>query len=153
MSQFLNSARLPVTPVVTAGDLIPVFSQDAGITMAASMSTIAAYIQTLLNPVNYVTNIYSNPTTGTVLPASTLTSNLWYVIQPLATIAALTVNLPINGTAIDGQTVLITSTQQITAITVLASGSTVIGAPVSIYTSVPATFKYVQVLNSWIKVA
>ena len=151
MSQVLDSSRLNVTQTVSSGDLLPVYSQTKGMTMAAALSTIAAYIQTLLtSPLTYVP-IYSVPLTGTVIPDNGQTYNKWIIIQPAGTIAALTVTFPPFGVAIDGQEIQLTSTQTITALTISAVGSSVIGANAGLSTTTPITFKYNQPLNVWFR--
>jgi hypothetical protein len=151
MSQFLNSGRLAVTPSVSAGDLVPVFVQNSGITMSAAISTIASFIQTLLTSASTFITFYSVPLTGAVIPDNGATYNKWYIYQPAGTIAALTQTFPPYGTAVDQQEIALTSTQTITTLTLLAVGSTIIGANAGLSATTPINFKYNQPLNVWFR--
>ena len=151
MSQFLNGSRLPVTQSVGAGDLVPVIVQNSGLTMAAAFSTIAAFIQSLLTSVSSYVTFYSVPLTGATIPDNGATYNKWYIIQPVGTIAALTVTFPAYGVAIDGQKIALVSTQTITALTLSSLGSTVIGANAGLSPTTPINFKYNQPLNVWFR--
>ena len=148
---YFDSSRLPVTGVVSAGDQVPVFVQDQGVFLSAAMGTIAAFIQTLLTPVNYWLNIHSIPVTGQSIAASLSTSNIWYVLQPVGTIATLTVALPAVDTAIDGQEVLLTTTNTVTTIT-LTSTATIVGASAGLSSTTPQKFKYIQALATWMRI-
>ena len=149
--QFLNSGKLPITQTVNAGDLIPAFIQNSGITMGVALSTLAAYIQTLLTAPSVYIPVYSVPLTGAVLPDNGATYNKWLIIQPAGTIAALSVTFPPLGTAIDGQEIALVSTQTITTLTIIAVGSTVIGANAGLSTTTPINFRYNQPLNTWFR--
>lgn len=149
---FFNSTRLPVTQTVSAGDMLPIFVQDQGVSMAAALSTIAAYIQALLSPANYWENVFSIPTAGQSIAASLSTNNLWYVLQPAGTIATLTVALPSVSTAIDGQEVMLSTTNTVTALTLTSTGSTIIGASSGLSATTPQRFKYVQALSTWMRI-
>lgn len=151
MGQFLDSSRLSNTQSVQSGDLLPVFSQNNGITMSVALSTIATFIQSLLTSPSVYIPVYSIPLTGTVIPDNGATYNKWLIIQPAGTIAALTVTFPPYGVAIEGQEMQITSTQTVTALTILAVGSTVIGANAGLSPTTPITFKYNQPLNTWFR--
>lgn len=149
---FFNSSRLPVTQTVSAGDMLPIYVQDQGVSMAAAMTTIAAYIQALLSPANYWENIYSIPVTGQSIVAIISTNNIWYVLQPAGTIATLTVALPSSSTAIDGQEVRLCTTNTVTAITLTSTGNTIIGASSGLTSATPQRFKYIQALATWLRI-
>ena len=119
--------------------------------MAAALSTIATFIQSLLTSAAVYIPVYSVPLTGATLSDDGNTYNKWLIIQPLGTIAALTVTFPSQGVAIDGQEIALNSTQTITALTIVAAGSTVIGANSGLSTTTPIVFKYNQALNVWFR--
>ena len=149
---FFNSTRLPVTQTVISGDMLPIYVQDQGVSMAAALSTVAAYIQALLSPANYWENIYSIPVAAQSIAASVSTNNLWYVLQPAGTIATLTLALPSVSTAIDGQEVMLSTTNTVTAITLTSTGNTIIGASSGLSSTTPQRFKYLQTLVTWVRI-
>ena len=70
------------------------------------------------------------PLTGATVVANAGTSgteNVYLVLQPAGTLPDLTVTLPVNTTAIDGQSVVIASSKAITDFNVLGNGASVVG--------------------------
>jgi hypothetical protein len=121
--------------------------------MAATMSTFATFINSTVTPQTQFQNFYSVPITGGTVTLPAISLNQWAVLQPAGTLANLSVVLPGTGVAIDGQLIVIGSTQIITALTVNAGTSTMIGAGTSLSSITPQTYKYIQALNSWMRIS
>jgi hypothetical protein len=153
MLPFFNSSRLSVTPVVSSGDIVPVYVQSQGVWMGSAMSTIAAYIQSLLNTVNYFQNVYYSPATGSNITLPTNNSNQWLILSPLAALAALNVVFPGQGVAIDGQVIMVSTTQTITALSITSINTAISGVSINIQNVTPQAYKYIQVMNTWVRIS
>jgi hypothetical protein len=72
------------------------------------------------------------------------------LIQPASTLASGTITLPLNTGVPDGTEVLITSTQEITSLTIALNGATAIyGAVSSLGAGTGTAIRYYQPTNSW----
>lgn len=93
---------------------------------------------------------YFTPLTGTTVQCpsgSAATSDV--IIDPAGTLAALTIALPT--TPIDGQNVVIPTTQTITALTVTAATGTVLNAPATLTAGQAIEYKYIASPNKWVR--
>ena len=153
LSGLNNGAQLPWSPTVSGNDLIPLYSQQSGIPMYATMSTFAAYIQTLLNPANYFLDVYATPLTGQTVNCPSNSTNQWVILTPVGALANLALVLPGLGFAIEGQVVQLVSTQTISALSVTAPGCTVNGSVAVFGADNPLSYRYNQVLNIWFRVS
>lgn len=89
---------------------------------------------------------YAVPTTGQTV--SMVSENL--VLEPADTLAALTINLPGASDRYDGMSVRIMSTAILTALTVAAAGTTLVGAPTTLAAANGFfAMKYVASSNKW----
>jgi hypothetical protein len=150
----LNGGALPWTPTVSGNDLIFLYSQTSGIPMAATMATFAAYIDTLTTPQSQFAQTFFVPTVGQTITAPVNGNSQWLILMPAGTITGITLLLPTAGVAIDGQEIIITTTQQITSLNMSTTGTTAInGTPTGAFTdSSPIKYKYCGALNIWFKV-
>ena len=72
------------------------------------------------------------------------------LLQPAGTLATGTITLPLNTGVPDGTTVLITSTQEITSLTIALNGAAAIyGAVTSLAAGSATEIRYYQPTNSW----
>jgi len=148
ITQSFNN-QLPFVPSVSAGDLIPISSQDMGVFAFVNMGTLAAYIQTLITlPTEFIQQ-FASPLTGALMVMNQTSDNAWLVISPLGTIATATIQLPGIDSAIDGQVVQLTTTQTITAVTFSATGCAFSGVPANITALLPRRFRFCKVFNTW----
>jgi len=135
--------ELTAVTALAAGDQFPLYSSGAGDTQRAPLSVLADYMQNNLTlPSNSMTEQFAAPLTGTTVTVTL--GNTWLLLSPAGTIAALTVVLPAG---VDGQEVLVTSTQIITALTVVG-----IGAPTSMVANGFWRMKYNGVMSAWYRV-
>jgi hypothetical protein len=141
--------KLSATDTVTAGDLVPVWSQGNGDTRKAALSVLQAYMQANLTfSAGKPATQYASPLTGTTVSV-TGTGDTWLVLTPAGTIATLTVALP--SAPVNKQEVAVSSSQTVTALTL--SGGTVIGAPTTVGAAAPFRLRYEGVAGAWYKVA
>jgi hypothetical protein len=72
------------------------------------------------------------------------------LLQPAGTLASGTITLPLNTGVPDGTTVLITSTQEITSLTIALNGASAIyGAVTTLGAGGAAVYRFYQPTNSW----
>lgn len=120
---------------VASGDQIPIASLAEGSPRKVSVNTLTAYILAEMEPLSGLTRQAAapsaSPMTVTVSPPEDGAS-MRLIIKPTGTMAVGTINLPDVNDAADGQEVLVSCTQVVTALTVAASGLNVTGAPTAL---------------------
>jgi hypothetical protein len=74
----------------------------------------------------------------------------WMLLQPAGTLATGTITLPLNTGVPDGTTVIISSTQEITSLTIALNGAAAIyGAVTTLAAGAATEIRYYQPTNSW----
>ena len=120
---------------VASGDQIPIASLAEGSPRKVSVNTLTTYILAEMEPLSGLTRQSAapsaSPMTVTVSPPEDGAS-MRLIIKPTGTMAVGTINLPDVNDAADGQEVLVSCTQVVTALTVAASGLNVTGAPTAL---------------------
>lgn len=142
--------ELTAIDTLSAGDQLPIYSNANGDTRRTSMTAVTTYLQSALSFASTtIANQFASPLTGTTVVVTT--ANSWLVLTPAGTIAALTLTLPTD--RIDGEEVIVNSTQIITALTVGGAGTTVVGAPTTLAT-VNSFFRmrYNNTLAAWYRI-
>jgi hypothetical protein len=93
---------------------------------------------------------YFTPLTGTTVqcPGGSAAA-AEVIIDPAGTLAALTVALPT--TPVNGQNVVIPTTQTITALTLTAATGTILNAPTTLAGGQAIEYKYLSAQNKWIR--
>ena len=75
------------------------------------------------------------------------------LLQPAGTLATGTITLPLNTGVPDGTTILITTTQEITSLTIALNGATAIyGAVTSLAAGTATAIRFYQPTNSWYQI-
>lgn len=119
----------------------------------ASVADLIALVQSSLTESGDLVTQYSSPNaTGfsvTVAPPA-LGANVHLLITPLAGYAAGTVVMPAS--PVDGQQVVVTSTQAITTLTVSGNGASVNGAPTTLAANGYFRLRYDQINNSFYRI-
>jgi hypothetical protein len=94
------------------------------------------------------------PGSGFNITVPTPVSNdQWMLLQPAGTLATGTITLPLNTGVPDGTTVLITTTQEITSLTIALNGASAIFGGVSFLGAGTATaIRFYQPTNSWYQI-
>lgn len=136
---------------VSAGDLAVIFSTNNGDPRAAAMSVLLKYFQSQLTANGGLITQYAAPNatgfTVTIAPP-TDGSSMFLLLTPTGAFAAGTITLPTN--AKDGQEVLVTCTQAVTALTV--NGGTVNGAPTALTANGFFRLRYDGVFKNWYRI-
>jgi hypothetical protein len=94
------------------------------------------------------------PGSGFNITVPTPVSNdQWMLLQPAGTLATGTITLPLNTGVPDGTTVLITTTQEITSLTIALNGATALYGGVTTLAAGSATaIRFYQPTNSWYQI-
>lgn len=147
--------RLSSTDSVAAGDQVPIYSASAGGDRKVPLSLLAAYIQAQLTAATTEETQYASPNaTGfSVAIAPTTDGNsVFLLLTPLAGYAAGTIVLPALAECLDGQELLVTCTQTVTALTVDGNGATVNGAPTTLAANAFFRLRFDAINESWYRV-
>jgi hypothetical protein len=145
--------QLPVLNTISSGDQLPVYSPNNGDARRTSIGSLLTYFQQTFASPTLSTNLYV-PATGFNITVPTPVSNdQWMLLQPAGTLAAGTITLPLNTGVPDGTTVLITTTQEITSLTIALNGATAIfGGVVSLAAGTATAIRFYQPTNSWYQI-
>jgi hypothetical protein len=139
-------AALSAVTSLSAGDAMPVASVAGGDDQRASLTQLLAFMQANLSFIAAKpAQQFAAPTTGQTVTVAT--GDTWLVVTPAGTIAALTITLPSDRT--DGETVIVNTSQTITALTVGGAGTTVNAAPTTLAANGFFEMRYTSVLNAW----
>jgi len=144
--------RLNQSDIGTA-DSLPFYSATAGADRRTSVSQLAEVLQSEMAVNGPVQQFAAPSATGfsvTIAPPTTGAS-VWLILTPVADYAAGTIVLPSG--PVDGQEVLVNSTQSVTTLTVSGNGSTVTGAPTTLAANAFFRLKYCAVLSTFYRVA
>jgi hypothetical protein len=139
---------------VSGGDLIPIYVPNNGDARKVSVTQLLSYFQQTFAAPSVSTNVYV-PTTGfNVTVPTPVSDQQWMLFQPASTLASGTITLPLNTGVPDGTQVLVTSTQEITSLSISLNGATAVsGAPSTITAGGFFTIRFYQATNTWYRVA
>lgn len=148
MSQAINNLNA-ATPTTAAQ--IPFYDPSSGQDRRMSVLDLLALLTSAV--LGFVTQYAAPNVSGyTVLVAPPVQGqSMWLLITPLAGYAAMTINLPVGS---NGQEVLVSCTQAITALTVTgatvgAGAQPVNGAPTTLTANTAFRLRFDGVANSW----
>lgn len=145
--------QLTAVDQVVASDQLPIFSSENGDARKASMTVIAAYIQSLITATDDKITQYAQPSaTGFTVTVNDANSSVWLVLTPLAGYAAGTIVLPSLANCADRQEILANTTQLVTTLTVNANGATVVGAPTTLAANSFFRLRFDAVQKTWYRV-
>lgn len=140
---------------VSSGDQIPVYAPTNGDARRMSVGQLLQFFQQGFASPGMAVNFYPGPTTGfSIAVPSPAAEQQWMILQPAGTLATGTITLPLNTSTLDGAEVLITSTQQITVLTLSLNGAAaVIGAPTGLTAGGAIRLRYYTSSNTWYSIA
>jgi hypothetical protein len=145
--------QLPVLSTISSGDQLPVYSPNNGDARRTSIGSLLTFFQQSFASPTLAVNLYV-PGNGFNITVPTPVSNdQWMLLQPAGTLATGTITLPLNTGVPDGTTVLITTTQEITSLTIALNGASAIFGGVSFLAAGSATaIRFYQPTNSWYQI-
>lgn len=137
-----SSGTIPAGPGTLPGTAY--FPADTGLAQGQTPQTVIVPAVLTGSTVQHAA-----PLTATTVTLGTGIAKL--VLNPAATIAALTVTLPPATALIDGQTLVIASSQTVTALTVTAgTGTTVVPTITTVTSAAPVRLIYNATTLSWV---
>ena len=145
--------QLPVLSTISSGDQLPVYSPNNGDARRTSIGSLLTFFQQSFASPTLAVNLYV-PGSGFNITVPTPVSNdQWMLLQPAGTLATGTITLPLNTGVPDGTTVLITTTQEITSLTIALNGASAIYGGASFLGAGSATaIRFYQPTNSWYQI-
>ena len=138
---------------VSGGDQLPIYVPNNGDARRVSVTQLLQYFQQTFASPTLATNLYV-PGIGFNITVPTPVSNdQWMLLQPAGTLATGTITLPLNTGVPDGTTVLITTTQEITSLTIALNGaSAIFGGVTSLAAGTATAIRFYQPTNSWYQI-
>jgi hypothetical protein len=145
--------QLPVLNTISSGDQLPVYSPNNGDARRTSIGSLLTFFQQSFASPTLSVNLFV-PGSGFNITVPTPVSNdQWMLLQPAGTLASGTITLPLNTGVPDGTTVLITSTQTISSLTIALNGaSAIFGAVTSLTAGSATAIRFYQPTNSWYQI-
>ena len=145
--------QLPVIGQVSPGDQIPVYTPNNGDARRMSVNALLQYFQQTFASPTLAVNLYVPGSGFNITVPTPVSEQQWMLLQPAGTLATGTITLPLNTGVPDGTTVLITSTQEITSLTIALNGASAIyGAVTSLAAGAATTIRFYQATNSWYQI-
>lgn len=145
--------QLPVLSIISSGDQLPVYSPNNGDARRTSIGSLLTFFQQSFASPTLAVNLFV-PGNGFNITVPTPVSNdQWMLLQPAGTLATGTITLPLNTGVPDGTSVLITTTQEITSLTIALNGASAIYGGASFLGAGSATaIRFYQPTNSWYQI-
>ncbi len=156
----MSEGSLNVVDTVSGGDIVVINQNSSTRYRGATVATLQSYMQSNLtfsgNKTKVVAQTTASGQTVNAFPTGTTTtsSDIWLIISPLASYAAMTILLPALGGLKDGQEIMINCTQSVTVtLTISTNGAAgVIGAPTTLAANAFFTLKYDAITTNWYRV-
>lgn len=143
------------TSTPTSAVQVPFYDPANGRDCKAALSEIATVLQELLTPMGTLVTQYASPNaTGFNVQIAPPVdgAGMFLLLTPLAGYAAGTITLPAKALCVDGQELLVTCTQAVTALTVAGNGATVNGAPTALTANAFFRLRYDGVNGAWYRI-
>ena len=138
---------------VSGSDLLPAWSQANGAARKISFTNFLNWLdgQGIVTQDNKISQ-YAEPVTGATIQMSETGSSVWLIITPVATIAALTIKMPVSTDVADRTELLVNSTQIVTTLSFDANGGTMVGVPTTLAANAFFRLRFDTVLQTWYRV-
>jgi hypothetical protein len=145
--------QLPVLNTISSGDQLPVYSPNNGDARRTSIGSLLTFFQQSFASPTLATNLYVPGNGFNITVPTPVSQDQWMLLQPAGTLASGTITLPLNTGVPDGTTVLITTTQEITSLTIALNGASAIyGAVTSLAAGAATVIRFYQPTNSWYQI-
>ena len=142
--------QLPVLSTISSGDQLPVYSPNNGDARRTSIGSLLTFFQQSFASPTLSVNLFVPGNGFNITVPTPVSEQQWMLLQPAGTLASGTITLPLNTGVPDGTTVLITSTQEISSLTIALNGATAIyGAVTALGAGCAAVYRFYQPTNSW----
>jgi hypothetical protein len=142
--------QLPLLSPISSGDQLPVYSPNNGDARRTSIGSLLTFFQQSFASPTLAVNLFVPGSGFNITVPTPVSQQQWMLLQPAGTLATGTITLPLNTGVPDGTTVLITSTQEITSLTIALNGASAIyGAVTTLGAGCAAVYRFYQPTNSW----
>jgi len=142
--------QLPVLNTISSGDQLPVYSPNNGDARRTSIGSLLTFFQQSFASPTLAVNLFVPGSGFNITVPTPVSEQQWMLLQPAGTLVTGTITLPLNTGVPDGTTVLITTTQEITSLTIALNGASAIyGAVTSLGAGCAAVYRFYQPTNSW----
>lgn len=145
--------QLPLLSPISSGDQLPVYSPNNGDARRTSIGSLLTFFQQSFASPTLAVNLFVPGSGFNITVPTPVSQDQWMLLQPAGTLATGTITLPLNTGVPDGTTVLITTTQEITSLTIALNGASAIYGGVSFLGAGTATaIRFYQPTNSWYQI-
>ena len=142
--------QLPVLNVISSGDQLPVYSPNNGDARRTSIGSLLTFFQQSFASPTLAVNLFVPGNGFNITVPTPVAEQQWMLLQPAGLLATGTITLPLNTGVPDGTTVIISSTQEITSLTIALNGAAAIyGAVTTLAAGAATEIRYYQPTNSW----
>jgi hypothetical protein len=142
--------QLPVLSTISSGDQLPVYSPNNGDARRTSIGSLLTFFQQSFASPTLAVNLFVPANGFNITVPTPVSEQQWMLLQPAGTLATGTITLPLNTGVPDGTTVIISSTQEITSLTIAINGAAAIyGAVTTLAAGAATEIRYYQPTNSW----
>jgi len=142
--------QLPVLNTISSGDQLPVYSPNNGDARRTSIGSLLTFFQQTFASPTLSVNLFVPGNGFNITVPTPVSEQQWMLLQPAGTLATGTITLPLNTGVPDGTTVIISSTQEITSLTIALNGAAAIyGAVTTLAAGAATEIRYYQPTNSW----
>lgn len=152
----MNISQLNSVDSLSASDLLAVWVAANSDTRKASLSTLLTFLQAnLTSPGDDMTQYAAPNATGFSVSIAPVVDgqNVYLLLTPTGAFAAGTIVLPAVAECVDGQQVLVSTTQAVTTLTVSGNGATSVnGAPTTLAANAFFRLRFDGIFKSWYRV-
>lgn len=149
----MSIQNLPTNNALSSADQVAVYSALLGGDSAPTLGTLLAWLQgQLTGSGSTITQYFAPNATGWSVQVAPAVNgqNVFLLLTPTAGFAAGTITLPVQTTCVDGQSVIVSCTQSVTALTVAGNGATAVnGAPTTLAAGGFFRLRYDGPSKSW----
>jgi hypothetical protein len=146
--------QLPVLSTVSSGDQLPVYSPNNGDARRLSIGNLLTFFQQSFASPTLSVNLYVPGSGFNITVPTPVSQDQWMLLQPAGTLATGTITLPLNTGVPDGTTVLITTSQEITSLTIALNGATALyGGVTKLVAGTATAIRFYQPTNSWYQIS
>lgn len=141
--------QLPTASSLSSGDQIPVYSSSNGDARKASLTTLRTWFEDNFAAPEFETVLEAPTGSGFNIQLAASTESIWLIANPTGAFAAGTVTLPPVADCFDGQQIIVTCSQAVTALTVAGNGATIVGAPTALGTGGFFSLRFRESQDTW----
>jgi hypothetical protein len=145
--------QLPLLSKVSAGDQFVLYTPNNGDARRLPVNELLQFFQQTFASPTLAVNLFVPGTGFNITVPTPVAEQQWMLLQPAGTLVSGTITLPLNTGVPDGTTVLITTTQEITSLTIALNGaSAIFGGVTSLAAGTATELRFYQATNSWYQI-